>query len=138
MKLENNYYAIAYNDLKYAEAGMATGYYNNVAAGCQQVVEKFMKYILENYCIKNGDIEIMRSHKLKTLAKGIMNELDFVSINLDDMSYLTDYYYDARYPGVDYTIVTEEEARRCLEIAKVILEMTNSVIKVMENNKKNN
>ncbi|BCN28806.1 HEPN domain-containing protein [Anaeromicropila herbilytica] len=135
MKLENNYYAIAYNDLKYAEAGMTTGYYNNVASGCQQVVEKFLKFILENYCIKNGDIEIMRSHKLKTLAKGVMNEIDGVNINLDDMSYLTDYYYDARYPGVDYTIVTEEEATRCIEIARTILEITNSIIKRLEKEK---
>lgn len=136
MRLENNYYAIAYNDLKYAEAGIHTGYYNNVAAGCQQVVEKFLKFLLENYCVNNGDIDIMRSHKLKTLARGVMNELPFVDINMDDMSYLTDYYFDARYPGVDYTIVTEEEANRCLAIAKNMLEITNSLIVKMEDTNK--
>lgn len=128
MRTGNSYYDIASNDLEYIEASFYLGYYNNLAAGCQQVVEKYLKHIVEHFCTDLEDINVMRTHSLKVLQKLIIIVISDVKLNLDDMVFLTD-YFDARYPGVDYSIVTEEEAQRCLRIAQEVRDEINRILK---------
>lgn len=40
-------------------------------------------------------------------------ELELDTIGL---AYLTDFYFDARYPGDDFSVVTEQEFQKCLSI----------------------
>ena len=50
------------------------------------------------------------------------------NLNLDTvgLAYLTDFYYDARYPGDDFYTVTKEEFDKCKEI------MYDTILKLKE------
>ena len=87
--IKNNYLDIAENDLQYLEAVLKTGntFYNQLAVQCQQVAEKFLN-------------EIKPELKLDTIG----------------LAYLTDFYFDARYPGDDFYTVSKEEFEKCLAI----------------------
>ena len=53
--------------------------------------------------------DLLRKHNMKKIASWL-NELD-PQLGLDTvgLAYLTDFYYDARYPGDDFYTVTAEE-----------------------------
>lgn len=83
--MKNSYYEIACNDMAYLEAVGDTGYYNQPAALCQQVVEKLLKGLIEQ-------------------------------LNMKDLAYLTNYYFDTRYPGPDYHEVSKEDYEECKQM----------------------
>lgn len=64
--------------------------------------------------------QILRSHKLVTLYQTI-HEV-YVDFNIDKnmLRILTDYYFDACYPGADYIVVTQDEALEAIaDVAKI-------------------
>ncbi|MGL5677341.1 MAG: HEPN domain-containing protein [Cellulosilyticaceae bacterium] len=112
----NSYYAIACNDIAYLEAIGDTGYYNQPAALCQQIVEKLLKSIIEQVYIEDNLMDILRSHSLKTLGRALKSTLPQIQLDIKDLTYLTNYYYDTRYPGPDYHLVTKEDYEECKRI----------------------
>lgn len=46
------------------------------------------------------------------------NDLEYLESKLDTigLAYLTDFYYDARYPGDDFYTVTKDDFEKCLSI----------------------
>lgn len=66
----NNYLDIAENDLQYLESileGSCT-FYNQMAAQCQQVTEKYLKGCLEHVCLDEDISDLLRKHNLKRIA----------------------------------------------------------------------
>lgn len=112
----NSYYAIACNDIAYLEAIGDTGYYNQPAALCQQIVEKLLKSVIEQIYIEDNITEILRSHSLKTLGRALKSVVPSIGLDMKDLAYLTNYYYDTRYPGPDYHLVSKEDYEECKRI----------------------
>lgn len=112
----NNYLDIAENDLQYLESllKMKSTFYNQLAVQCQQVAEKFLKGYLDKICLEEDVSDLLRKHNMKKMASKL-NEI-YPELHLDTigLAYLTDFYYDARYPGDDFYTVTKEEFEKCL------------------------
>lgn len=83
---------------------------------CQQVAEKFLKGYVDRLFLNEDVSDLLRKHNMKKIAAKL-NQLD-PDLNLDTigLAYLTDFYYDARYPGDDFYTVTKEEFDKCLSI----------------------
>ena len=116
--IKNTYIDIAQNDLEYLESVLETGskFYNQLAVQCQQVAEKFLKGYLDRLDVEEDISDLLRKHNMKKIASklnGLYPELKLDTIGL---AYLTDFYFDARYPGKDFYSVTKEEFEKCLEI----------------------
>lgn len=116
--IKNTYIDIAENDLAYLESVLKTGntFYNQLSVQCQQVAEKFLKGYLDNLLLEEDAADLLRKHNMKKMA-GKLNELN-PNLNLDTvgLAYLTDFYFDARYPGDDFYTVSKEEFEKCLAI----------------------
>ena len=118
--IRNSYLDIAQNDLEYLESVLKTGsrFYNQLAVQCQQVAEKYLKGYLDRLLIDEDVSDLLRkhNHNMKRIASRL-NEL-YPDLELDTigLAYLTDFYFDARYPGDDFSVVTEQEFQKCLSI----------------------
>ncbi|MGN0495344.1 MAG: HEPN domain-containing protein [Lachnospiraceae bacterium] len=116
--IKNNYLDIAKNDLDYLESVLATGstFYNQLAVQCQQVTEKYLKGYLDTHYFEEDVSDLLRKHNMKKIASRL-NEI-YPDLNLDTigLAYLTDFYFDARYPGDDFYTVTKSDFDKCLEI----------------------
>ncbi|MBM6852868.1 HEPN domain-containing protein [Mediterraneibacter glycyrrhizinilyticus] len=118
--IRNSYLDIAQNDLEYLEAVLKTSsrFYNQLAVQCQQVAEKYLKGYLDRLLIDEDVSDLLRkhNHNMKRIASRL-NEL-YPDLELDTigLAYLTDFYFDARYPGDDFSVVTEQEFQKCLSI----------------------
>ena len=44
----------------------------------------------------------------------------FGCLDRDDLLFLSAFYFDARYPGVDYIMVGREDALRCVKIVEEV------------------
>ncbi len=116
--IRNSYLDIAENDLEYLESVLKTGsrFYNQLAVQCQQVAEKYLKGYLDRLLTDEDVSDLLRKHNMKRIASRL-NEL-YPDLELDTigLAYLTDFYFDARYPGDDFSVVTEQEFQKCLSI----------------------
>lgn len=116
--IRNTYLDIAENDLQYLESllEIKSTFYNQLAVQCQQVAEKFLKGYLDKISVDEDVSDLLRKHNMKKIASRlneIKPELDLDTIGL---AYLTDFYYDARYPGDDFYTVTKGDFEKCLSI----------------------
>lgn len=116
--IKNTYIDIAENDLKYLESVLETGstFYNQLSVQCQQVAEKYLKGYLDKALLDEDVSDLLRKHNMKKMASKL-NEWN-PKLNLDTigLAYLTDFYFDARYPGDDFYTVSKEEFEKCLAI----------------------
>lgn len=128
--IKNNYLDIARNDLEYLESvlGNNSTFYNQLAVQCQQVAEKFLKGYLDRLCLEEDVTDLLRKHNMKRIASKL-NEL-YPGTDLDavGLAFLTDFYYDARYPGDDFYTVTKEDFEKC----KFIMYDTISKLKTLK------
>lgn len=116
--IKNTYLDIAENDLQYLKSllEIKSTFYNQLAVQCQQVAEKFLKGYLDKISVDEDVSDLLRKHNMKKIASRlneIKPELDLDTIGL---AYLTDFYYDARYPGDDFYTVTKDDFEKCLSI----------------------
>ncbi len=118
-----NYYDIAERDYQYfmQYRNMIHPEYNNpLAIQAQQIVEKLLKHIIECYCQEEDPREILRSHKLQSIYLTINRIYPVFQLNRNDLLFLSSFYYDARYPGVDFIMVNREDAIRCIQIVEEV------------------
>lgn len=116
-----SYGYIAVNDLETANDLLSLKRYNSPVVHTQQCIEKILKhYIKTTMKVCNDDESVMRSHKLVRLVKasGIPELLD----RMGDIGMITDCYFDARYPGVDYTEYTADDALRYFNLAVFVFD----------------
>lgn len=118
-----SYYDIAERDYQYfmQYQNMIDPEYNNpLAIQAQQIVEKLLKHIIECYCQEEDPREILRSHKLQSIYLTINRIYPEFQLNRNDLLFLSSFYYDARYPGVDFIMVNREDAIRCIQIVEEV------------------
>lgn len=113
--MTKDYYYVACNDLKFLNDIRTLEHYNSIAIQSQQVSEKFLKSICE--IVVPGE-EYRRTHNLARLFQSIVEVIpdEPNGLNIMELSYLTDFYFDARYPGDDYVDVTKDTCKQCLDI----------------------
>lgn len=116
--IKNTYLDIAENDLQYLEAVLKTGntFYNQLAVQCQQVAEKFLKGYLDRMLLEEDVSELLRKTSLKKIAAKLNDIKPGLKLDTIGLAYLTDFYFDARYPGDDFYTVSKEEFEKCLAI----------------------
>ena len=109
---------IAENDLQYLEAVLKTGntFYNQLAVQCQQVAEKFLKGYLDRVLLEEDVSDLLRKHNMKKIAAKLNEIKPELKLDTIGLAYLTDFYFDARYPGDDFYTVSKEEFEKCLAI----------------------
>ena len=116
--IKNNYLDIAQNDLEYLEYVLKTGsrFYNQLAVQCQQVAEKYLKGYLDRLLTDEDVTDLLRKHNMKRIASRLNEQYPDLDLDTIGLAYLTDFYFDARYPGDDFSVVTEKEFEKCLSI----------------------
>ena len=122
--LENNYISLALNDRKFLLQFLIDdeNAFNRQAVDCEQVVEKLMKGVLENIEMDDFRLkgDLLHSHNLKKIGN-VINEYLHINLSLESLAYLKDFYYEARYPGDDFIVVSKSMRDRCLEIMNTVL-----------------
>ena len=129
--MENNYLSIALNDYEYALRSRYPGFNNNIVSQYQQVCEKLLKYVI-TCTVPQSDL--LRSHNLKRLYDVVKQEIVISRESELFLSVLTDFYFDARYPGDDFVNVSDEDTDFAY---KTMVELHDSVIKWNESKKSN-
>lgn len=116
--IRNTYIDIAENDLQYLEFVLKTGntFYNQLAVQCQQVAEKFLKGYLDRTVLEEDVSDLLRKHNMKKIASKLNDMNPGLKLDTVGLAYLTDFYFDARYPGDDFYTVSKEEFEKCLSI----------------------
>jgi len=116
--IRNTYLDIAGNDLQYLESVLATGstFYNQLAVQCQQVAEKYLKGYLDKIFVDEDVVDLLRKHNMKKIASKLNEVKAGLELDTIGLAYLTDFYYDARYPGDDFYNVTKDDFEKCLSI----------------------
>lgn len=116
--IKNSYLDIAQNDLEYLEAVLETGnqFYNQLAVQCQQVAEKYLKGYLDKVMVNEDVTELLRKHNMKKMASKLNEEYPDLHLDTIGLAYLTDFYFDARYPGDDFYTVSKDEFDKCIAI----------------------
>ena len=116
--IKNTYIDIAENDLEYLETVLKTGntFYNQLAVQCQQVAEKFLKGYLDNLLLEEDVTDLLRKNNMKKIAARLNELKPDLKLDTVGLVYLTDFYFDARYPGDDFYTVSKEEFEKCLAI----------------------
>lgn len=83
---------------------------------CQQVAEKFLKGYLDRLILEEDITDLLRKHNMKKIASKLNERKPELKLDTVGLAYLTDFYFDARYPGDDFYTVTKEEFEKCLSI----------------------
>lgn len=116
--IKNTYLDIAENDLQYLESllEIKSTFYNQLAVQCQQVAEKFLKGYLDKIFVDEDVSDLLRKHNMKKMASRLNEQKPELNLDTIGLAYLTDFYYDARYPGDDFYTVTKDDFEKCLSI----------------------
>lgn len=117
----NNYLSIAKLDLKSAKHLIDINP-QIVPSLCTQAIEKELKhYITEYIYIEGDDLRIMKGHNLKKLARA--TDIKSIDEYIVDLTDLTDYYFDTRYPGESFIEISYDEAKRIYEKTEEIFNL---------------
>lgn len=118
-----SYYDVAGEDLKFLEFYYSrideAPNYNPVVVQEQQIVEKLLKHLIDRFADSSDALGMLRSHKLAQIA-GMVNTICGLGINLDDMRFLSEFYFDGRYPSRDYLAASKEDAARGYQIVREV------------------
>lgn len=116
--IKNTYIDIAEKDLKYLESVLETGstFYNQLSVQCQQVAEKYLKGYLDKALLDEDVSDLLRKHNMKKMASKLSEWNPKLNLDTIGLAYLTDFYFDACYPGDDFYTVSKEEFEKCLAI----------------------
>ncbi len=116
--IKNTYLDIAENDLQYLESVIAMGntFSNQLAVQCQQIAEKYLKGYLDKIFVDEDVVDLLRKHNMKKIASKLNEVKAGLELDTIGLAYLTDFYYDARYPGDDFYNVTKDDFEKCLSI----------------------
>nr|WP_307992766.1 HEPN domain-containing protein [uncultured Niameybacter sp.] len=130
---QNSFLGRGINDYLYAKSSMKDGTkpeYNWPAVIFAQAAEKILKAVIETKFVDDSScIQIMRTHNLRTVVNKILERFPDAKLSSKDCKWLGDFYFDARYPGDDFIIVTFEDA---LEAMKIVEEILVEVEKILD------
>lgn len=100
-----------------------TSYYAAIGFHAQQAAEKYLKAFLVDH-----QIEFPKTHDLAELLDRVSAVNASLAESLDEITVLTSYGVDARYPA-DLPEISPDEAGRAVELAKMVRDAIISVMK---------
>ena len=118
LDIANNDYLFLFNDIR-----RTSNNNNNCAVIAQQICEKLLKSILVKV---NADAVILRSHNLKRICDTIKDEIEIERESYLYLSTLSDFYFDARYPGDDFILVSDEDIEMSFKVTHELHSVVNS------------
>ena len=119
----SNYYALAKNDYLYLKGKSDLELYNNTAVQAQQVVEKYLKHLVDVFCFDHLEADnSLKTHNLVKLNKVLIESGIDLVLDKGKISILKDYYFGAKYPGDNFIWVSKDEADECIELAYEVKE----------------
>jgi len=127
--IQNDYYHIAMNDLEYLNAVKDVPYYNQNCIACQQISEKLLKHIVSISYSEDDMDKILKSHSLRTLYRAIRRNITSFNLPEEELANLTDYYFDAKYPGNDFFTANKEDFDKCYATVLKVVDEVNKLIK---------
>ena len=93
-------------------------WYNLFAAECAQIIEKMIKGILSLSVLpEDTSTHIFDVHSLPTLTR-TLHAIYPNTINAQNAAWLSDYYFDTKYPGDNFVEVSKYDAEQILSITK--------------------
>lgn len=93
-------------------------WYNLFAAECAQIIEKMLKGILSSLTLPEGtSTHIFDIHSLSVLTR-TLHAIYPNTINAQNAAWLSDYYFDTKYPGDNFVEVSRYDAEQILSITK--------------------
>ena len=126
--MANNYYDIAYNDYQFLLANVNRGFYNQTLPQIQQIIEKLLKSIIVDFDIGDDSINILKSHRLDRLYDVVIKSLQIKStVSVKDLAWVTNFYFDCRYPGDNFIIATQEQEEDALKILEDVFNVVNNI-----------
>ena len=75
-----------------------------------------MKGYLDRVLLEEDVSDLLRKHNMKKIAAKLNEIKPELKLDTIGLAYLTDFYFDARYPGDDFYTVSKEEFEKCLAI----------------------
>ena len=111
---KNDYYELACCNLHSLYYLIESNFYNDIAVQTQQITEKMLKSIAERVCV---DAEsLLRTHNLRMLFDAIKLVIPTFDLDRGQLSILKDFYFEAKYPGDNFVLVSRKECEECLEL----------------------
>lgn len=93
-------------------------WYNLFAAECAQIIEKMLKGILSLLELpEDTSPHIFDTHSLQVLTR-ILHSIYPNTINVQNAAWLSDYYFDTKYPGDTFVEVSKYDAEQILSITR--------------------
>lgn len=100
------------------EMAVSMDWYNLFAAECAQIVEKLIKGILEKSVLPDDvQANVFETHSLRLLTR-ILHRKYPNTINVQNASWIGDFYFDTKYPGDNFVIVSKYDAEQIRDITK--------------------
>lgn len=117
----NSYYQLAKNDYLFLQSAKGSKLYNNIAIQSQQVIEKYLKHLVYTFSIEHNEaLRALKSHSLVKLNSILLETGIDLELSRGDLAILKDYYYDAKYPGDSFIIVSKEDAEHALYVVEEV------------------
>ncbi|MCC8061540.1 MAG: HEPN domain-containing protein [Clostridiales bacterium] len=135
------YYEFAEADYNFLRDAYEQGIFSNsCGAIAQNVCERYMKHVIQEYCTPETETEwhdkesILRTHSLKRLIRYIEDNFSFVFDRSakTEIQVIDGYYFSTRYPGDDSVELTQEDIGQCMEAMRLCRGQVDQIIELCE------
>lgn len=128
-----SYYDVAKNDLAFLDYSMqavdGAPAFNNFLVQEQQICEKMLKELVHRFVFTSDVQNILKSHKLITLVNAIQKYTEWdLQLDIGKLRILSDFYFDGRYPSIDYLVATKDDALDGYETTKSVVQAVEKMI----------
>lgn len=126
-RIDNNYYAIAIDDICFIQDILFQTRYNQAVTQIQQAAEKLLKSVAELVVAEHVE-ESLKTHNLSKIYRDINDSLPEelkLDLNNRDLNNLRNFYFDAKYPGENFITADIEDANAALDTMYDVLEAVN-------------
>lgn len=108
------YYDFAMNDYNYLKSSIDNNLvYNSMCSNAQNIVERFLKHIIEPKAMELGNTKVMKAHDLILLKTFIQEYLPDFEIDWGIVIQCNGFYFNVMYPGDNSFFVNERNVLDC-------------------------
>lgn len=123
------YRDIALHDLEEAQFNFTNRRFQSAVFFYQQFAEKSAKALLEK---KDPEHKLLKSHVIEKILEAYDEEHKTSEIG-DKARYLTGFYFDTRYPGDNYSEITEAQAKKAKALSDDLEKYFKAEMKTLTN-----
>ena len=78
--------------------------------------KKYLKGYLDKIFVDEDVADLLRKDNMKKIASKLNEMRAGLELDIIGLAYLSDFHYDARYPGDDFYNVTKDDFEKCLSV----------------------